>query len=405
MGTLYNSGGSPTAPAVGKVEQYTDSADRRSKTIDEKGVISTLVDNELYNWFINPQCRFAQRQAPGTLTTYSVVGGRIYAGDMIFVGNENASVQWQRIDTAAAPETGLQARYYGKLKKLTAAGKMYAGQAYTAEETCNLRGRTIRFQFKTKVSVAATMAIRIGVMQLTSAGTADTIPSTANLFFTAMGAASVDPTPGANLAYIAPKAGITYDAGTVNGNAVDYTATTSWVRIGVVVDVPTNCRNLIVLVWTNGQPAANDELNVSEFSVTDGQEVQDWTPVHSEIDFGRCLQHYAKTFAIDTAPAQNAGVTTGCLRSVLGKAVATALAAQFQWRFPINMWKAPGTVTTYNPGAANAQVRQIGGTAGDLTATATANITEQSVDVTATGIATGAVGDQVGVHLSAEAFL
>jgi hypothetical protein len=112
---------------------------------------------------------------------------------------------------------------------------------------------------------------------------------------------------------------------------------------------------------------------------------------------------YCKTFATDTQPAQNAGVTTGCLRGTLGKAAAVAAAAQLQWRYPVRLRAAATTITLFNPAAANAQIRQIGGTAADLTASASANSTEQSVDFTGTGAAAGTVGDQVGLHATADA--
>lgn len=402
---IFNARSTPTAPTTGKKNMYMDTADRRIKFIDEKGIISAPGDSALKNWLANSGFWWAQRQVPATLTTYSVVNGRIYAADCWFVGNENASVQYQRVDTGASPETGLQSRYYGRIKKLTSAGKMYIGQPLLHNDSTQLRGRVVRFQCKLRCSVASSMNVRLGLMQLNSSGTADTIPNTANLFFTAAGAAGTDPTPGANLAYIAPKSSVTPEGGAINGNAMDCALTTSWQTFSACFDVPTNYKNLIPIVWTNGLPAANDEMNISEASLTDGYERQDWSPWDWHSEFSRILPHYVKTFAVETAPATNAGVTTGCLRAILGKAAATALAAQFQWRFPINMWKAPATVVLYNPGAANAQVRQIGGTAADLTASASANITEQSVDVTATGAAGGTVGDQVGIHLSAEAFL
>jgi hypothetical protein len=65
--------------------------------------------------------------------------------------------------------------------------------------------------------------------------------------------------------------------------------------------------------------------------------------------------------------------------------------------------RASPTVTTFNPSAANAQVRWESGATGDTTATATANLNTETVDITATGNAGAAVGDALGVHLTVDA--
>jgi hypothetical protein len=253
-----------------------------------------------------------------------------------------------------------------------------------------------------KQLVGASPVVRIGAAQLAAAGTIDTIPAT---FISAMGANGTDPTLGANISRIAPKTGTTGDGGTVNGNAVDCTLTSAWVRYSFVFDVPTDCKNLIIMVWGNAQFAATNGFAISQASLTDGGDIQDWSPQLMSAELIKVRRFYQKTFAVDTAPAQNAGVTTGCLRSGLWKAGAVAVAAQFQWIYNPPLRIAAVTLTTYNPGVANAAVRQIGGTAADLTATATANSTDSSVDITATGVAAGTVGDQVGVHVSADAEL
>lgn len=387
----------PPTPAVGKLTVFADTADGRVKVVDETGAVHFLTSCDWgENVLLNGAFDLAQRQVPGTLTTYSNLTGRAYGADRWGMTNENASIQYQRIDSSGAPETGLQARMYGKFKKITGAGKIIVSQVIEGSNTMPLRGRPVRFQVKLKYAIAASMTVRLGLLYLTSAGTIDTIPAT---FVSALGAGGTDPTWGANLTALAP---ISVDGGAVSGLGMNCILTANWVRYSAVFTVPSNCKNLIAVIWSNGQLAINDELNIAEAGLFDGQEIMDFTPrpIHQIIQ--SCERYYQKTFDIDTAPVQNAGVATGALRSVLGKAAATALAAQLQWRFRVPMRTATQTFTTYNPAAANAQVRQIGGTAADLTATATANPTANGVDVTATGAAGGAVGDQVGVHLSAD---
>lgn len=400
----YQGGSLPTSVPAGVVATCLDSADDRLKILHNNGVVSIPGDNELWNYLVNSGLWFSQRQVPGTLTTYSVVGGRLYAADQWFIGNENASVQYQRIDSSAAPETNLISRYYGRLKKITSAGKMYFGQPLLGDDACQLRGRTVRFQAKMKASVASSMNVRLGLVQLTSAGTLDTIPSAANLFFTAMGAVGTDPTLGANLAYIAPKSGVTPENGTTNGNAVDCALTTNWLRCGACFDVPTTVKNLIPIIWTNGQPAALDELNFTELSLTAGYEIQDWTPSNRDDEFWRVAPFYQKSFARETAPVQNGGLAGSKRNSVV---IAAAVATSWngaEVRFPAPFFKTPGTITFYNPSAANAFVRNIT-LATDATVTAAANQSETGMHVNCTGAAGWLVANDSAVHWSAEAFL
>jgi len=246
---------------------------------------------------------------------------------------------------------------------------------------------------------------RLGVAQLTSAGTLDTVPTAANLFFTAWGGAGTDPTLGSNLSYIAPKSGVTYPNGTVNGNAVDCSVTTAWQQFSVVFDVPSTAKNLVVMVWSNAQVTlTTGSVSISEAMLIDDQALSDWSPQAISVELARCQRFYCKTFAVDTNPAANAGATTGPLMCIVGKAAALALAAIFHWRFPVNMRITPATVTTFNPGAAGAQARRVSGAAAaDQTATTVFNTTETSTTVSATGDAAGVVGDEVIVHVSADA--
>jgi hypothetical protein len=363
-------------------------------------VVNVLPNCGKPNWLANGGFWFAQRQAPGSLTTYSSVGGRVYGADRWAMSNENASVRYQRIDTSAAVETGLQARFYGKVKKITSAGKMLICQALEGNDATQLRGRTLRLQAKMRCSVASAMNVRMGLLQLTSAGTLDTIPSTAGNFVTAWGAAATDPTLGTNLAYVTPKSGVTGEGGTVSGNGLTCALTTSWALFGLVVDAPATAKNLIFAVWTDGQPAADDELNIAEASLTDGYELQDWTPGPIQQELARCQRYCSKTFNVDTAPAQSVGAGTGEFRFIAGSAGAFHEGSPTYF-FPVPMRSAP-TATLYNPAAANAEVRNITGGA-DCSASAAGGITERGLYVAATGDGGAAVGNHLGIHLLCEA--
>jgi hypothetical protein len=113
-----------------------------------------------------------------------------------------------------------------------------------------------------------------------------------------------------------------------------------------------------------------------------------------------CRRHFWKSFAYGTAPAQNAGLGTGEIKGMAGKAGA---AAELLWtRNPVSMRATPGTVTLYNPSAANAQVRDE--TAGaDCSASTAAQTSTEGLTITATGNASTAVGNILSVHLAVDA--
>lgn len=390
-----NEGAAPSTPASGKGSWYIDT-NGEPKFIDDNGVNISLAPKWKYNWVRNGGFWFAQRQVPGTLTTYSNLTGRAISADGWGITNENASVQYRRIDTATAAETGLAARFYGEFTKITSAGKVVVSQVMEGFDTANLRGSTVRLQVLMR-SIGTSLTARLALAYLNT-GTPDTgMPAT---FISAFGANGVDPTLGANLTYITPKAGINADGGTVDGDGVDCALTTgTWVRYGAVFDVPASARNLVLLVFSDSQLATSSGIAISQVTVADGQAIQDWSPQSYAEELSRVQRFYSKSFAVDTAPAQNAGVA-GSVRGYVN--IAGATAGQIMGaRWPVLMRAAP-TVTFYNPSAANAFVRNTAG-ATDATATTAAATHEQSMDVTFTGIAAWAVGQALAVHYSADA--
>ena len=391
----FNNGAAPATPAAGKCTLFV-ATDGRIAKIDEKGSISYLGDQDLNNYLHNSGFWFAQRQTPGTPAAYSSTAGRAISGDRWGITNENASVNYSRTDTGTTPETGLQSKYYGNFNKITSTGKFMVTQVVEARDSQSLRGRTVRVQFWMKASSSKT--IRLGLIQLANAAADDTVPAT---FISAHGAGGTDPTLGTNLAYIAPKSGVTPDNCTVSGNACNCSVTTSWQRFGAVFDVPSNVRNLIPAVWTDGQfTATTDTLSLAQASLTDGYEIQDWSPCDISEELRNCQRYYCKSFDTDTAPAQNAGLA-GAVRGYVSVAGATAN-QPIGVRFPVQMRAAPGTFVFYNPSAANAFARNT--TAGtDATATASSTPAGSGTDVFFTGIAAWTVAQAVAVHYTADA--
>lgn len=401
--TVYGKGTAPSAPSSGNNAVFVEGTAASSnigivKSLDASGVLAILSANDRPNLLVNAGFWFAQRQALSTATTYSATADRALSADQWGITNENASATYRSIDTQSAPEAGLQNRYYGEFLKTTSTGKLVVTQVIEANDAEAVRGRTVRVQLWMRAT--AVTNVRLGLIQLSSTGTGDTIPAT---YISAFGGTGVDPTLGANLAYIAPKATVQPDNGTVNGNAVDCVLTTAWQRFGHVFDVPASAKNIIVSVWSNAQITATNGVFLAQASLTDGYEIQDWTPLAVALEFARCQRHYASSFAnSSTAPATNVGVNTGECRGVAGKA--GALAEFLSVRFPAKMRITPTTITLFNPAAANAQVRDVTG-AVDTSASTITGSTATDFYVACTGNAATAVGNLIAIHYTAEAKL
>ncbi len=141
-------------------------------------------------------------------------------------------------------------------------------------------------------------------------------------------------------------------------------ATTAIIVSSSVV-IPTNTTQMeIQFYWTPvGTAGAADNFTVDDVQLEAQLSVGTWTPTNFDrIPFDRqlqaCQRHYAKTFNYATAPAQNVGVAdTGALNQLsLG-----AARNQVYWEYPVRLRVGPtGTnITTYNPGATNANWRDV----------------------------------------------
>lgn len=394
----------PAAPAASKGGVFFDSVSKRLVFIDEKGQKTEISGGlDSLKPLINSSFRFAQRQVPGTLTSYASTTGRTYAADRWGMTIQTSSLQYARADTSTTPETNLQARFYGQFKQITGAGKFILSQVMEGSRCQHMRGQQVRMMCALKGSSAKT--IRLGLLQLNTSGTVDTIPAA---FESAFGADTVDPTWGTNLAIIAPDFvplacfGVAPGTMAIRNSAIDCTVTTAWQTFGGIFTLPSNFKNLIPVIWTDSQFSVNDILNVSEVTLLNQVHDADWNDMPDETDLAACQRYYCKSFDIDTNPAQNAGLA-GAIRGHVSVAGAVSATDAFA-RFPVPMRAAP-TLTYFNPSAANAFLRNVT-QASDSTATSTGNVSQQGVDINATGVAvTWTVAQSTAVHYTANAEL
>lgn len=401
----------PATPAQGKLEIYHDSADNKLSVIDELGFKQVLTSDGWrdQNLIINGDFSFAQRQVPTTLTnSTALAGGRQYAFDRFFQSNAGGSVviQTQQVTNLGGAEVGIYADSYAKYKCTGAVTKLVVGQVIESTNMNHLLGTKVRFQCKMKYSVAASMAMRLGLVYMTGAGTADVIAAGASGFISAFGATGVDPTltAAANLAYITP---LIAENGTIVGSGVDINLTNAWVRYSATFLVPATARNIIPMVWNNANQAVSDELNITEASLFAGEEIRDWHPRTTALSLTDCHRYYEKSFPLLIAPAASTTVANAGFGSVGigGKATTGAEGAVIQVDYKVNKRIVP-TLTIFTPVAAGAQAyRHNGATPAIDTGTVvkTSSGTEKGCIVTAVGDVNAAIGDLHSVHWTADA--
>jgi hypothetical protein len=116
-----------------------------------------------------------------------------------------------------------------------------------------------------------------------------------------------------------------------------------------------------------------------------------------------CKRYYQKSFNYQTAPAQNVGAGSGewlYLANAAG-AVSTSTGSI---SFPVQLRTDIFSFTSYNPAAANAQVRNYTDNA-DLTVTAVGFKSQGNMSINATGTAGTSIGELLAVHWTADAEL
>lgn len=226
----------------------------------------SVVVQDATNYAINGGFDFAQEQTPGTLTT---IADGDYGPDQWKSYRENADLQYRRVDGSGV--SGLNSPYYGEYKKITNAGKILICQPLEYIETIRFRGNVVSFQLK--LISNSGRKIKIAVAELQSGGVADTIPAVVS----AWNVDTVDPTLGANLAFISTP---------VECNVT--TAFQTFIFSGVV---PDTSKNIILVIWSDADLAANDTIGIAEAGIRFGTTIRSWTPRSPTLELLLCSRY------------------------------------------------------------------------------------------------------------------
>jgi hypothetical protein len=200
-----------------------------------------------------------------------------------------------------------------------------------AADSQPLRGR--QFTFRPRVRISNSQAIRIAVLEWT--GTADWTSGnyTVGNFFLA-----------ANL--------VVTGVGAKTPSAAALTDMDS-----LTVTIGNNCNNIILFVWVEQTAAQNVTLDIGKVRFVPGAYAGDIYIPRFEESLRFSERQFWKSFPYATAPAQNAGLTGSLTYTQENASTGNVLRVlSFQ-----NKMRTAGTLTSYNPSVANANVRDTSG--------------------------------------------
>lgn len=403
----------PSTPATNKSTIYVDTTTRRVMQLDDNGVSNILNNNGLQdrNILTNGGMSIQQRVAVASTAIPSVStttrAGQVADCWAVTTGNATTT-SWSQTDSSGTTETGLGSRYYGRITQVTNAAKFIFSQWVLNSEMAHLRGNKVRVSIKVKNFVGSNQVYKLGLLQLTAAGTVDVSPA----FTSAIGADNVVPTWGTNLSAITPDASPTGENGTINGAFLDITSTAAWVRSSCVFTVPSDAKNLVVVLIKNTAGGTTDSTGVAEAQMTQGAEIVEYVEPPQAETLVRCQRRFCKSFPLTVVPAVSLSEATAGsgVTGIVGKAgTGTVLGSQFPIQFPVVMWKTP-TLTYFTPTSTGAQVMRLSGVTPIVqtgTATRASSLTDRGCTVTCTTEASAnvVIGDLVGVHYTADAEL
>jgi hypothetical protein len=415
MSLIQTKKGRPGKQSANKTAIFVDNNNRAS-TVDDKGVLSVLAACGIRSRNVLDNGGFQiQQKIPVASTAIAGISTATRAGvvaDRWAVTTSTASnLNWQQVDTIAAPETGLNSRYYGQIIKSSAAKKIMLSQFIVGSDTADLRGKRVRASVKINQKVGAAQDYRLGIIQLNSLATVDSPPAFLSGAFSAT--TDVDPAWGTNTApvNIVPQATIDPENGTIVGNFLNCVSTPSvWTKHSVCFDIPNDCKNLYFVLFSNAIGGTTDNLAVAEFLLTEGEEIFDYTEPPFQYTLARCQLFYTKSFPLAVVPAASIAAATGGLGApgtVLRTGSGTANACLVNVRFTQRMFRTP-TVSLFSPVGAGVVMYRHTGTTPALQGT-TAIVANSTTDMGFSALATneattnGAIGDVVGLHYAASA--
>lgn len=345
-----------------------------------RALISRLTNSNL---LINGDMRFAQRGASGsavfdTTGTFTNNDDSYLLDQWILLsdGNNIVDVSQQSSDLPAGASHAM------RMDVETANLKFGTVQILEADQSVALRNRKVTFS---GYAQADSSIGDVHVAVLSWNGTADSVTSDV---VSAWGAGGADPTLATNWA----------NAET----PTDIGIGTSWARFSVTVDVPNDCNNLAVFVYSvDTSTTIGHFLEITNLKLEVGPHPTRYEMRSASEELHLCQRFFAKTFRQPTKPVEGAG-TTG---TIIGKGNTNTENTEplANWFLPAVMRAVP-TVTLFNPRSGGTSGEWQIGPSSDSTAARVISTSHTLVVVDNTGTPVTA-GDQAFIHVTAEAVL
>ena len=256
------------------------------------------------NAIINGRMQIDQRYA-GTAITVTAGAALAYGLDRWYVYCTGANVTAQRIQTSNI--------YYHRFSGAVGNTGIGIGQRIESQNSLHMAGKTVTLSLKTSSTSLATL--NYGVYY---ANSVDSFGSLA----------------------VPTRTVITTGSWNITGSETTYNA---------IIAIPAGATTGIEVVFSGGALTNGNTLTIRDVQLELGSYVSPIETVPLDKELQACYRYYAKTFAYQTAPAQNAGTTN----AAEARATVTGQPIQFNWCLSGTMRGSP-TVTTYNPSAANA---------------------------------------------------
>lgn len=175
---------------------------------------------------------------------------------------------------------------------------------------------------------------------------------------------------------------------------------------GTWTDIPaisstlsSSMNNLIVFVWTENVTAQNATLDFARMQVEPGTEASEFETLPRDVQLMHCFRNYQKSFSLGTAPAQSVEPVTA--ESFMQVVAASTAFAGYTVHLRVPMRTNTYTLTTYNPSAANAEIRN-SPVGADCSSTTAGQAGVDKFVVSATSPAGTAVGQRLLFHWTAD---
>lgn len=325
----------------------------------QMGRLIDVVEGPAYRNFIrNGDFMIAQRGA----SIAGITAGGTYTLDGWLTGGGGTSTVTQQAHTIGQTDVPGNPQYFLQLARTVAAGADNDVLQQRIEAPERLSGRTVTVGFYARVT-SGTKTLKF---DLASSGVTPTIDTSDN----------------------------------------DVALTTTWAYYKFTVSVPamTASGASAYLAWRliERTTYGTFTLQISDVQLEAGSEGTYFERLNVSQQIAWNQRYFCKSFAMATTPAQNVGLALCEHMHTATKAGAAVQYGHFV-AFPVRM-RANGTVTFYNPSAANAQIRDIDASA-DCSSTSASSANERGFWPITTGNASTAVGNRLAYNWSATAEL